>query len=222
MNSTRQRFEDHEWRMIREAPMLAGLGVFAPDANMDALGVEVAALAKILAAAPYHYEHDALVLAALMPNGDATVAGRHHPTSPEEVLDHVEAAVRMVDERAPEHASPYKDLILDVAWSVAQVSRTSNSAPPPCSPGEDLPFLRQLRVILHREKPQPARAPVAPPARSPLRSVPPPVQTPLDSQQRWFGSIVAKLHTLQTGLRKKALGATRPLEQVPEVFPLQP
>jgi len=202
MNSTRQRFEDHEWRMIREAPMLAGLGVFAPEANLDTFGVEVAALAKILAAAPYHYEHDALVLAALMPSGDATAPGRHHPTSPEELLDHVEAAVRMVAERAPEHASPYKDLVLDVAWTVAQVSRTSGWARPPCSPGEDLPFLRQLRVILHREKPQPAQAPVAPPAPSPPRSVPPPVQTPRGSQKRRFGSMVATLHTLlRTGLR---------------------
>jgi hypothetical protein len=223
MSSIRQRFENHEWRIIREAPMLAGLGVVAPEANLDTFGIEVATLAKVLAAAPYHYEHDPLVLAALMPNGDATIARRRHPTSPEAVLDHVKAAVRTVEGKAPEHASPYKDLVLDIASSVAQASRTSGRTPPPCSPREDLPFLRQLRVILHREKPQPTHAPIAPPVASPPPSVAPPVQAPRSVHVPWFGSLFAKLHTLlRTGLRKKELGGSRPVEQGTEVFAPQP
>ncbi len=219
MDSTRQRFEEHEWKMVREAPMLAGLGVFAPDASPDAFGGEVAALAKTLVAAPYHYEHDALVLAALAPDGDVTAASRRRPASAEEALEHVEAAVRVVEEKAPEHASPYKDLVLEVARSAAQVSRTSSQAPPSGSPGEELPFMRQLRAILRCEQPRPTQAPVS--ASFPSRPGAPPVRPPRGGSARWFGSIVAKLHgLLRTGLRQEALAAAPRVHQGPEVLPL--
>ena len=221
MNSTRQRFEELEWWMIREAPMLAGLGVFLPSVGLDAFGGEVAALVKTLVAAPYHYEHDALVLAALAPNGDVTVARRERPASAEEVLEHVKVAVRLVEEKAPEHASPYKDLVLEVARSAAQVSRTSSQVPQSPSPGEELPFMRQLLAILQREPPQPAQAPFAPPASLPPQPLASTARPPRDRSARWFGSIVAKLHSLvPVGLRPRPLVATRRVERGLEVLTL--
>jgi hypothetical protein len=220
MNSTRQRFEELEWRMIREAPLLAGLGVFVPSAGPNAFGGEVAALVRTLVAAPYHYEHDALVLAALAPNGDVT-ARREHPASAEEVLEHVKVAVRLVEEKAPEHASPYKDLVLEVARSAAQVSRTSSQVPQSPSPGEELPFMRQLRAILQREQPQPAQAPSAPPASFPPQPPASHARPQRNGPARWFGSIVAKLHSLvPLGPRPRPLVAPQHVERGPDVLPL--
>ncbi len=155
--------------MVREAPLLAGLGLFSPDGRLDTFGSEVAALTKTLLAAPYRYEHDALVLAALAPNGDVSATGRTRPTSAEEVLERVEAAVRVVEEKAPEHASAYKTLVLEVARSTAGVSRRRGQPTRLATTGGQPSFPQQLRAIVHREPRLPTHAPVAPPSSLPPR-----------------------------------------------------
>ena len=151
MSLATSRFTQPEWHLVRDAPLLAGLAVSAMDYGLVSFAREMTAVTRTLMAARDQYERDTLIASVVQDAAVPEERFSQEMLTPEDILVRLGCAGAIVDQKAPEHAAAYKQLLVDVAESAARAADAFASPREVRGSDAKQHYLEDLRALLGHE-----------------------------------------------------------------------
>jgi hypothetical protein len=124
--ASKSDFSSDEWKSLTDAPLFAGMGVIKADFGLFSAAKEFAAIVKTIGHAKEQYPNSALIASVVDHWAETNTASMtdagDEARDVEGLLGKVGAAVRIVDQKAPDDAADFKKFLFSVASVAAHAA----------------------------------------------------------------------------------------------------